>query len=79
MTPGCNGEHNNANGRSSLAWRAKANLARARTPTHFLIQEVWSGAREFAFLKSSQMLLMPDPAPYSQNPGVSKMTLFCRG
>ena len=65
ITLGCNGEHDNADG-SSLACRAKADLARAPTPTHFLIQEVWGGAREFAFLTSSQMLLMPDPAPYSE-------------
>ena len=31
ITPGCNGEHDNANGRSSLACRAKAHLARAPT------------------------------------------------
>lgn len=43
MTPGCNGEHNTANGGGSLAWRAKANLARAYIPTHVLIQEIWSG------------------------------------
>lgn len=43
MTPGCNGEHNTANGGGSLAWRAKANLARAYIPTHVLIQEVWRG------------------------------------